>query len=81
MQAGAVCKNRRLRLPRFEPWTCHQFPQVKAGDAILRHRLLRIKGAVHRTVGCAPWAMRGPDPAVARLQPVSLQMLPELRKH
>ena len=62
------CKIAGMRLRWFEPNTCHTKPQVKAGDAELRHRLLRAKGAVHRTVGCAPWAMRGPDPAVGWLR-------------
>jgi hypothetical protein len=59
---------RGLSLRWFEPNTWHTKPQVKAGDAELRHRLLRAKGAVHRTVGCVPWAMRGPDPAVGWLR-------------
>ena len=60
-QVRAVCwgeeersVNRRLSPRWFEPNTCHQFPQVRAGEAGLRHRLWRGKGAVHQTVGCVP---------------------------
>src|SRR6266702_4820526 len=66
--AADICKTAGMRLRWFEPNTCHTKPQVKAGDAELRHRLLRAKGAVHRAVGCVPWAMRGPDPAVGWLR-------------
>ena len=60
-QVRAVCGgegersvNRRLSPRWFEPDPCHQFPQVRAGEAGLRHRLWRGKGAVHQTVGCVP---------------------------
>jgi hypothetical protein len=80
VQAGAVCKNRRLSLRWFEPNTCHTFPQLRAGDAGLRHRLLRTKGAVQQTVGCGLWAMPGPDPAVCSRRTRSHMMPSQLRK-
>jgi len=64
VQAVAYCKTVGSAYVGSNPTPATRFRSSKAGDAGLRHRLLRGKGAVHQTVGCVLWAMRGPDPAV-----------------
>jgi hypothetical protein len=41
---------------------------------------VRAKGAVHQTVGCGLWAMRGRDPAVCSRRTLSHMMPSQLRK-
>ena len=77
----AVCKTVGSAYVGSNPTPATRFRMLRAGDAGLRHRLLRAKGAVTRTVGCVPWAMRGPDPAIARPLRISPQMPSELRKY
>ncbi len=65
--------NRRLSLRWFEPNTCHTSPQVKAGDAGLRHRFLRTKGSGYADRRLCPvgyaWAGSGCRPASGRVRP------------
>jgi hypothetical protein len=56
-------------------------PQVKAGDARLRHRLFGAERSGPRTACSGLWAIRGPDPGVAGSTADCCEMMPDLHKH
>ncbi len=81
VQAGAYSKAVGSAYVGSNPTPATRFRRLEpvTPDGVTGFR--REKGAVTQAVGCAPWAMRGPDPA-ARSRCTQSRIMPsELRKH
>jgi hypothetical protein len=77
---GAVCKTVGSAYVGSNPTPATRFRSSEPVTLDCVTGFVRAKGAVHQTVGCGLWAMRGPDPAVCSRRTLSHMMPSQLRK-
>ena len=78
-QVWEISENRRLSLPRFEPWTCHQEPQLRhgMGAALMRERERSVTPLAMpvRWVRPISWQVSGPADGVPRAHVADLRRM------
>jgi hypothetical protein len=77
---GAVCKTVGSAYVGSNPTPATVKPQVRAGDAGLRHRLFGAERSGLRTACSGLWAMRGPDPGAGGAAAGCCGVASDLRK-
>ncbi len=77
---AGVCKTVGSAYVGSNPTPATRFRRSEPMTLDCGHRLFGVKGADHQTVGCGPWAMRGPDPVVSSSRYQSRRKPSELRK-